>query len=74
MKKQSLLSLMAVMGLAFSLSSTYAQKSTDRYIVYKYIQLPSNPLGIQKYDYIVYQNGETPEAEAEVAEEQDYDG
>lgn len=74
MKKLSLLSLALTMALIISFSNIYAQKSSDRYINYEYIQLPSHPLGIQKYDYIVYQNGETPDAEVEVDTEQDYDG
>jgi len=71
MKRFSLLSLVATMTLLLSFSVTYAQKSVNKYTHCKFIQLPSHPLNIQKYNYIVYQNGETPEADIDV--EQDYE-
>lgn len=68
MKKKILLSILVSMVLLLSFSGTYAQKSADKYFYYKFIQLPSHPLGITKYDYVVYQNGENSES----AEDDEY--
>ncbi|MFA9372046.1 MAG: hypothetical protein ACERIH_10090 [Labilibaculum antarcticum] len=71
MKKLLPVSLVAIMGLLLTFSGTYAQKSADKNIYYKFIQLPSHPLTIKKYDYIVFQNGES--AESEDDQELDYE-
>ncbi len=63
MKKTIVYSLLTVLSLSFSITDLDAQKSADRSVYCKFIQLPSHPLNTNKYDYIVYQNGETGEPE-----------
>ncbi|WP_430816133.1 hypothetical protein [Carboxylicivirga sp. RSCT41] len=55
-----------IIALSFLYTGLNAQKLADKSIYYKFMQLPSYPLGVEKYDYVVYQNGETPEQESAV--------
>lgn len=71
MKKVSPLSIVAIVALLFSFSGSHAQRAVNKNVYCKFIQLPSHPLNTNKYNYIVYQNGEAPEAEVDV--KQDYE-
>ncbi|MCG8581639.1 MAG: hypothetical protein MI866_17065 [Bacteroidales bacterium] len=53
-----------VVVLSFLFTGVKAQKLADKSIYYKFMQIPSHPLSVEKYDYVVYQNGETPEQES----------
>jgi len=65
MKKFLLLSVVTLIALLSSFCNSYAQKSVDKRLYFAYIQLPSHPLSVTKFDYIVYQNGDTPDGNEE---------
>ncbi len=72
MNTKLFLACLTVTFLQLTFLRINAQKCVNKDISYEYCQLPSHPLKVKKYDYIVYQNGDSPEAkEAALKQEQE---